>query len=331
MKNLKLILFLMAIILVTNPVCRINAEQKAPEKVSIGIQDNTIVATVLVAKAKDFFAKEGLDVNIKKYPSGKLALEAMLKNETDLATVAGIPIVMESFNRDDFLILSGIAYSEKGIWVIARKDRGINGMSDLKGKKIATQENSASHFFLSMFLLHNHILESDVGIVYLQPQDMVQAFINGDIDAFSLRNPYISQAKAALGDKAIEFFELGAYRQTFNLVGRRGFIKEKPEVIKKVLKAMLKAEAFMRDNTAEAKKAVVAQLGQEREKEVTDDWNIYQFEISLEQSLIITLEDVARWAIKNGLTQKKEIPNYLDFIYLEALNEIDPDNVTIIK
>jgi len=331
MKKTKLILFLIAIISMVNPVSRINAEQKAPEKISIGIQDNTIVAIVLVAKAKGFFAKEGLDASINRYPSGKLALEAMLKKEVDIATVSDIPIVMESFNRDDFLILSGIAYSDKGIWVIARKDRGINRASDLKGKRIAVQENSAGHFFLSVFLLHNYMLASDVDIVYMQPQDMAQAFINGDIDAFSFRNPYIAQAKAALADKTVEFFEPGVYRQTFNLVGNRGFIKEKPEVIKKILKALLKAEALIRDNSEEAEKAVTTQLGKEREKEVIDDWNIYQFDVSLEQSLIITLEDIARWAVKSGLTQKKGIPNYLDFIYSEALDGIDPDSVTIIK
>ena len=39
----------------------------------------------------------------------------------------------------------------------------------------------------------------------------------------------------------------------------------------------------------------------------------------LDQTILMSLEDEARWAMREGLTDKKEIPNYLDFIYVDAL------------
>jgi len=47
--------------------------------------------------------------------------------------------------------------------------------------------------------------------------------------------------------------------------------------------------------------------------------------------MIISFEDQAKWRIENQLTDVKKVPNYLDYIYIEALNEIDPTKVTIIK
>jgi NitT/TauT family transport system substrate-binding protein len=45
---------------------------------------------------------------------------------------------------------------------------------------------------------------------------------------------------------------------------------------------------------------------------------------------LIAFEDQARWRIKNNLTDKKDVPNYLNFIYLDALEGVKPEAVTII-
>jgi NitT/TauT family transport system substrate-binding protein len=59
-------------------------------------------------------------------------------------------------------------------------------------------------------------------------------------------------------------------------------------------------------------------------------WDDFVFEISLEPSLLVTLEDEARWAIKNRLTDATEVPNYLDYIYFDALEAVKPTVVGII-
>jgi len=51
----------------------------------------------------------------------------------------------------------------------------------------------------------------------------------------------------------------------------------------------------------------------------------------LDQTMLISLEDIARWAIKEGLTGKNEVPNYLNFIYINTLEAIKPIAVTIIR
>lgn len=51
----------------------------------------------------------------------------------------------------------------------------------------------------------------------------------------------------------------------------------------------------------------------------------------LDQTILMSLEDEARWAMREGLTDKKEPPNYLDFIYVDALEQVKPETVTIIR
>ncbi len=59
-------------------------------------------------------------------------------------------------------------------------------------------------------------------------------------------------------------------------------------------------------------------------------WKELELAIKLEQSLLISLEDEARWAIKNNLVEGTTIPNYLKFIYLDSLKSLNPDIITII-
>jgi len=43
------------------------------------------------------------------------------------------------------------------------------------------------------------------------------------------------------------------------------------------------------------------------------------------------LEAEARWAIKNRYTGARKIPDYLDYIYADALKAIKPEAVNIIR
>jgi NitT/TauT family transport system substrate-binding protein len=60
-------------------------------------------------------------------------------------------------------------------------------------------------------------------------------------------------------------------------------------------------------------------------------WQRYQFSLSLDQSLILAMEDEARWMIKNKLTKETNVPNFLDYIYEDGLKAVKPETVNIIR
>lgn len=55
------------------------------------------------------------------------------------------------------------------------------------------------------------------------------------------------------------------------------------------------------------------------------------FSLSLDQSLILTMEDEARWMIKNNLTAEREIPDFRDYIYTRGLDDVKPGSVSVIN
>jgi NitT/TauT family transport system substrate-binding protein len=58
-------------------------------------------------------------------------------------------------------------------------------------------------------------------------------------------------------------------------------------------------------------------------------WGEYVFGLFLDQSILVSLEDEARWAIDNRLTTAASVPNYLSFIHVEALQAVKPEAVSI--
>ena len=213
---------------------------------------------------------------------------------------------------------------------LARKDRDINIPQDLVGKKVATTIGTTAHFFMSVFLTLNGIDVSDVEIVNMKPGEMVEAIVNGGVDAICTWEPNVLNTVKRLGDNAIILPSDVGYKATFNLVAMNGYIENNPELIRKVIKALVKAEEFVKDNREESVDIIASRLKLNGE-DIDKLWDGYRFNISLSQSLILTLEDVASWSIRSNFTDATEIPNYLDYIYMDALEEVKPEAVTIIR
>jgi hypothetical protein len=60
-------------------------------------------------------------------------------------------------------------------------------------------------------------------------------------------------------------------------------------------------------------------------------WKQNQFSLSLDQSLILAMQDESRWLISNNLTTATSIPNFQNYIYIDGLNSVKPQSVNIIR
>ena len=185
--------------------------QKAPEpleKIVLGTQAIVQLSPVWIAEKKGYFKEEGLQVEIREFASGRAALQTMLNEKgIDLATASQTPVIFNSFHRNDYAVIGGMVYSDKDIKILARQDRGIKAPEDLKGKIVGITTGTAGQFFLSLFLTYHQMPMSDLKIVDLKPDRLSQALIEGQVDAIVTWEPYINQARKALGDKALPFIQ----------------------------------------------------------------------------------------------------------------------------
>ena len=98
--------------------------------------------------------------------------------------------------------------------------------------------------------------------------------------------------------------------------------------MKRFLRAIEKADAFILKNRNEAMEIVGQKLKIDKEG-IKPIWDDLLFKLFLDQSILISLEDQARWAIRNRLTDAEKVPNYLDYIYPDVLKAVKPEAVKI--
>lgn len=299
------------------------------ETIRLGIAMQPISALSLIAIEKDYFSAQGLDVKVTEYPSGKRALiEGLFTGKEDFASTADMPVTMAALQQRDLKVIASTFQADNINRIIARRDAGIESPDDLAGKRLATQKSSAVHYFLSLFLLEHGLSESDVELSFFKAEELPKALIEGRIDAFSMREPYISIARESLGENAIIFDAPGIYPQVDLMLTSGEMVTSRPGVISKFLKALLEAERFIDENTEKAIAITARRLGA-NEVDIANLWPMIRLRVEIEQSMLLLFEGQARWAIKQQLVKQTAIPNYLDYIYKDALHELNPQAVKL--
>ncbi len=300
------------------------------EKVTIAYATLPETAIAQVAQAKGYFRDEGLEVAPHLHQYGKRALSEVLEGKADFATVAETPVMFAIMNGEKISVVATIQSSSEGHAVVARRDRGILALKDLARRRIGATLGTTAEFFLDALLATNGISGKDIELVDLQPEELRGAIADGRVDAVCAFYPFLRQVQKELGANGITFHDKDIYTETFNVVATQDFIRSNPGKIRKMLRALISAENFIVQHPAEAQEAVSG-FSRTDIAIIRDLWDKSILSVSLEQSLLLALEDETRWAIRRGLTGSTYVPNYLDFIYLDGLISVKPKAVRILR
>lgn len=321
------LVILLMIIHSTSPHKHHLAKSEMP--IVIGIEDSALSTLLIVAKEEKFFAKHHINVQLEDYPSGKDALEAMLAHKVDLAVSPNVPILYHIFFDPNMTVIATVEKSKAKSAVLARKGRGLYTPNDLRGKRIAVDQNSSSDYFAYLFLTHYAITLKDVVMVYLPTVKLVMALDTGYVDAVVLHEPYIHQAKSILPDQVLEWELPTIEERYFNLVTTRSFIHLRRDRIKHILAALNEAVEFVKNNHQAAQQDVINYLGEARRDEVLNMWPSLCFCVSLDQQLIVDMRKQLAWLMTQGRVTGRRVPSLDTFIDKSPLDEVIPSVVTL--
>jgi NitT/TauT family transport system substrate-binding protein len=285
---------------------------------------------VFAASDQGYFEAEGLRVTIQPHSIGKAALAAALDGKADLATVGDLPIMFAAVSGRPVVVVASIFASEEDFGIVGRQDSGITTPSSLRGKRVGATFGTGGHFFLTSFLLREKLSVRDVTVVDLKVEDMAEALAQKRVDAVSVWEPILGNVRAALGADGLSFSGMGVYGGLFNLAGTRAFVAAHPEKMEMALRALTKGAKLCREAPSAARE-ITARFMKTEAASLERLWPLYRFQVTLDQALILALEDEARWAVKNRLTDRAAEVNFLDVISIDALKAVAPDAVTIIR
>jgi NitT/TauT family transport system substrate-binding protein len=301
-----------------------------PESLVIAANTEYVgTCAVVAAQQRGYFAGQGLQVTVLPFSSGKASLQAVLDGKADVATVADIPIVFAAMDGLPVKVLATLFRTGKDHGIIGRRDHGVLTPASLKGKRIGVTQGTSGQFTLDVFLNWQRMDVSEVTMVNYKPEELGRALRNGEVDAVAGWEPFLGNMRKELGDTAVSFSGEQAYESIYNLVALQRFTSSRAALIPRLLQALEDASAWCGRSPQEARPMLPATAKLSRE-EVLAAWPTYHFGLELDQSLLLALEDRARWAIRNRLANGREVPNFLDNIYLPGLGEVRPMAVTVI-
>ncbi len=302
----------------------------AKEKISYGTGAGPMDGAIIVAQEKGFMAEQGLDVKTSIFKKGKIGFDNYLAGKESFAITNIISVVLTDFDITKHRYVATASYTDNQTKVLVNKATGINNIMDLRGKKIATVKATTAHFYLCRFLELNGVACDDVNIVFMKKNQLPDAIANGEVDAICQHGMPVVKAKKMIGDNGVIYEDDTIIRKSVGLIFPAAFVANQPEVIEGMLKATLKGDAFIKNDTVKAIEIIAKKKNYPIEAMTKSVRQEIDFDLSLKQSLLLTFETVERWAIDNRLVERTTPRNYLDFVDYKPLKSVAPDKVTII-
>jgi ABC-type nitrate/sulfonate/bicarbonate transport system substrate-binding protein len=306
------------------------APEKSNAKLRIAVPLVPHAGLIHLASARGFFRDRGLDVSLLPQSYGKAALAQLLRGQADLAVAADVPIVVEVLKGAPLSIVASVANASNELGVLGRIDRGVHTAADLHGRRVGVTLGTSGEYFLWAFLVRNRIAPQSLQLVDLPPAQLIESLQQGRVDAIAAWQPVRHEAELAFGNLIVSLQAPDAYAQTYVLVGQRDYVQAHQQELRHVVQALLDAEAFVAAAPDSAKKQLAGIL--KLSPQTFDPaWQDVSLKVEEQQAQLVTLEDVATWAMARSYAPTQPMPNFVSHLALDTLLAVSPERVTVVR
>jgi len=285
---------------------------------------------VHLASARGLFRNRGVDVTLLPQDYGKTAVAELVRGNADLAVAADVPVVVEILKGAPLSIIASVANASNELAVLGRIDRGIRSAADLSGRRVGVTLGTSGEYFLWAFLVRHRIAPQSVELVDLAPSALIDALSHGVVDAITAWQPVRNAAERAFGARVVSLRAPDAYAQTYVLVGRQDYVQAHRQALGQVLRALLDADAFVDSDPASARR-LLAGLLRLRPETFDPAWQDVTLEVDQQQAQLVTLEDVATWAMTRRYAPSQPVPNFFSHLELDTMLAVSPERVTVVR
>jgi len=231
---------------------------RAAEKVTVGVGGVALMVYLptALAKAKGYFAEEGLDVEILDIKGGgSQAASALIGGSVDFsANAIDHAIKARTRGKDLIAVHSHVRLPVMGL-VVANKYKGeIKSIADLKGRPLGvTSPGSQTHMVLGYLLVKSGVKADEVKIVGAGGNTMPLALEKDSVHAGMMVDPFFTVfLKQGKGYALVDMFTtkgtveaMGGEVQGTTLLTRPDVIARRPATVQKMVNALVRANKLI--------------------------------------------------------------------------------------
>ncbi len=236
------------------------AGTEAPAEIRIGYQKSSI--NLLVAKQLGLVQQRfpGAHIQWTEFPAGPQLLEALGAGSLDFGMTGDTPPVFAQAGGSD-VIYAGVEPPKPGSSaILVPPDSGIATLKELRGKRVAFQKGSSSHYLVLRALQQAGLQYKDIQPVYLAPADARAAFESHSIDAWAIWDPYWAAAERNTPARVLTTGAGLSDNNTFYLSSRK-FADRYPQAIRSLFDILSDADRRVQQRPADAPGLIAAATG----------------------------------------------------------------------
>ena len=210
------------------------------------------------------FLPEGYKLDIVPFESPTDCKSAVVTRSVDFGTF-GIAAGILGAAAHEPVVVFGSACN-KGMAVVARKDSTIDGLKDLKGKRVAIWPGSTQEVFILERLRMEGMTIRDLESIRVSFSEMPAALARGDVDAYVGAEPGPGNSLASGVGKIVEYPYSTPMGSLNMIMGtHRDTIDQKPDLVKIVLNMQKQGSEYAMSHPDEMVNMAVTKLGMKRE------------------------------------------------------------------
>lgn len=226
--------------------------QSVPKEVTIGWQKGAAIQ-VLVRKQQVIEQRLktlGIDsVKWVEFQFGPPMLEALGAGAIDLGSVGDTPPIFAQAGGSNLVYAAASPSAQHA--VLVPKNSPIKTLADLKGKKVAFGKGSSAQNVTLKALALAGLTINDIVPTYLSPADATAAFNGGNIDAWTVWDPYYAIAETRYEARVIADTSDKRLASSSYYIAHRDFANKYPAVLSAVLDEIRKATIKAGQNRGE--------------------------------------------------------------------------------
>lgn len=228
-----------------------------------------------VALGQKYFEEQGLEPKGYNFESGAKSIAALIGGSADFAANALEHAIKAKVQGKDLVyVFSSTRLPGFGLAVASTQRGEIKSIADLKGKVIGVSGiGAASHVLLDYILKKNGVDPKEVKVIAVGLSTFPPALEGGKIVAGMAGEPFFSRMVAK--GTAVSLGNLSSLKETQAILGgeyvfsgaitRPDVIQKRPQIVQKVVTALVKASHFIETKTPEEiASAIPAELVGER-------------------------------------------------------------------
>ena len=298
---------------------------KAKRALTVGYLPVTCHLTCPVTDFASKTTQSNTNFNSQRFTDFPTVVSALEAKQIQ-ATFMIVPLAMKLREEGVPIKICYLGHRDGSEIVIAKNNKA-KSLRDLRGKKIAIPSPYSNQSLVIHKLMEDQGMKpNDITFIVLPPPDMPTSLASGAIDGFFVAEPFCAKAELdGIGRVLYYAHDIWPNFISCALVVHEDLIKEKPDVVKDLVRGIAQSGAWAETHRAEAAK-LVAPYYRQNQKVLEYALTANPHRVSYVQLTPTDsdLQQIQDMAIKMGILKKKVLMSDLidrDFI---------PQNITAV-